>query len=107
MPIQKNFQFEDVGQCKAKCHRPCEQDTYETFIDEKLNVDSNIMRVGLYPQREGTVLLIDKYSYTLVALFCDIGATLGFYLGMSTLSIIETMEVLFGSIRQHFMPSTK
>ncbi|GAB6028194.1 hypothetical protein CHUAL_002396 [Chamberlinius hualienensis] len=82
--------------CSKRCGQSCIKYEYDVTVDTRnTEISDKFTRLIVAPLREGTHLYQEKRVYFLDALFCDIGAILGFYLGISFLTLIEFFEQLF------------
>lgn len=89
--------FENRGKCK--CGKPCEETIYEFQVDTRVhNKGEHLTTINVYPNREEVEILREKRAFILYALICEIGGTLGLYMGACLLTFIELGEWLIGWI---------
>lgn len=82
----------DDGQSACDCPLICSTITYKMHVDSRTTDQADTASLLIRPLVQQTSVTIERCAYTFNALVCDVGATLGFFLGISLLAVFELGE---------------
>jgi hypothetical protein len=82
-----------MPQCPLECHENYFKTTFS--FSHFAKSDDNLLKLNIYYDELSYTLINEAASLTIFEMFSNIGGTLGLFLGISLLSFIEVVEVLF------------
>jgi len=91
--LDKNLINECMPQCPLECHENYFKTTFS--FSHFAKSDDNLLKLNIYYDELSYTLINEAASLTIFEMFSNIGGTLGLFLGISLLSFIEVVEVLF------------
>lgn len=90
----------------CRCIPPCKRNYFENVVDTTYSegFDSkNQSRVTIFYEDFTRELVIEELAYGFVPLLCDIGGSLGFFLGISVLTLIHFLETAVTYIKTRWL----
>lgn len=87
------FHHHHAGVCQ--CPRRCTEILYNTVWDVKKQHPQGATVMHITIPDDSIEVFAERYAYTFVRLLCDLGGTLGLFLGFCVLTILELLEATF------------
>ncbi|XP_065347141.1 acid-sensing ion channel 1C-like isoform X1 [Cloeon dipterum] len=83
------------------CLHECQETTFLSY-PENVAYDNNKIRIRVFYTELVFEDIQEEFAYTMIALLCDIGGTLGLMMGASVLTVCELLEVAWSRLLRLF-----
>ncbi|XP_065345770.1 acid-sensing ion channel 4-like isoform X2 [Cloeon dipterum] len=85
----------------CNCLHKCQETTFLSY-PESTAFEKNRTRIRVFYAELAYEVIQEEYAYTMIALLCDIGGTLGLLMGASVLTVCELLEVAWSRLLRLF-----